>query len=181
MFKGGFSKQSKAQHIVELALFVPFVIIFIGAVTDIAFAINSNYKFNSSLYEAVNLMAVQNKHNVEEDETVNNIREYTQILMHERHTPYFNNVEVRLVQAGNLAFLVGEYTFTAGFTLLNTFYDFIPSGYNFTTVIPINSAVIKNNPYNIEDDELTQRMERYYEQLASAPAEEESSAEGVEE
>ena len=64
------SKFKKAQHIVEFALIAPFIIFFFGVILEIALIVHTNYKFTASLYEAISFMALNNKINIEKEETV---------------------------------------------------------------------------------------------------------------
>lgn len=139
----------KAQHIVELALLAPFIIIFIGVIAEIAIIISANYKFNSSLYEAVNLMALTNKINTEKTETVENIKEYSKILLRERKVPYGNTLELKLTETDNIDFLIGTYRYSAAFTPFNSKGEFTPDYYTFLTIIPVNSAILRKNSFNI--------------------------------
>ncbi len=142
-------KHKKAQHIIELALLAPFIIFFIGIVAEIAIIINANYKFNSSLYEAINLMALTNKINIEKEETVKNIKEYAKILLKQRRVPYVNSLELKLTETDNIDFLIGTYQYRATFTPFNSKGEFTPDYYGFLTIIPVNSAILRKNSFNI--------------------------------
>lgn len=146
------SKFKKAQHLVELALIAPFVIIFIGLISEIAVVVHTNYKFNASIYEAVSSTALINKINTEKSETIKTIEEITKILLKGRMAPYKDSVKIKLVESENIDFLIGEYTYTSTFTILNTFKDFTPSSYKFLTVIPVNNAILRNNSFDIKDE-----------------------------
>lgn len=174
-------KLKKAQHIVELALLAPFIMLFVGIVYQIAITIHTNYKFNSSLYEAISFIALTNKIVPESDlnenpvelknETVRDIQRYAQILLQERHAPYKNSLELKLVNSGDVDFLIGMYRYTSTFKIFNGIEDFNPENYNYLTVIPVNSAILKRNSYNISDD----FFENAYE---IAPYKEETEEEG---
>lgn len=146
------SKFKKAQHLVELALIAPFVIIFIGLISEIAVVVHTNYKFNSSIYEAISSVSVINKINTEKEETIDTIEEITKILLKGRMAPYKDSVKIKLVETKDIDFLIGEYTYTSTFTILNSFKDFTPSSYKFLTVIPVNSSILRNNSFNIKDE-----------------------------
>lgn len=146
------SKFKKAQHLVEMALITPFVIIFIGLITEIAVVVHTNYKFNSSIYEAISSTALINKINTTKEETIETIEEITKIFLRGRLAPYKDSVKVKLVETGNIDLIIGEYTYTSTFTVLNSFKDFTPSSYKFLTVIPVNSAILRNNSFDIKDD-----------------------------
>ncbi len=141
----------KAQHTIELTLIIPFIILFIGIIFEIALVIHTNYKFNSALYEAISLMALTDKINTSKEESVNNTKEYAKILLNQRLAPYSNSLDVKLIETGDLDFLIGTYKYTSTFTILNTFREFTIGTYDFLTIIPINSAVFRKNSYNIEN------------------------------
>ena len=145
------SKLKKAQHIVELALLAPFIMFFIGIVYQIAITIHTNYKFNASLYEAVSFISFTNKINSTTEETVENIEKYAKILLKERHAPYENSLEVKLTNTGDIDFLIGFYRYTSTFTIFNGLDNFNPQNYNYLTIIPINSAILRKNSFEIPD------------------------------
>lgn len=155
-------KFKKAQHIVELALLAPFVMFFVGIVYQIAITIHTNYKFNSSLYEAISFIALTNKITPETDldkdpvelknETVNDIKRYAIILLNERHAPARDSLELKLVSAGDIDFLIGMYRYTSTFKIFNGIDNFNPGSYNYLTIIPINSAILRKNSYDISNN-----------------------------
>lgn len=145
------SKLKKAQHIVELALLAPFIMFFIGIVYQIAITIHTNYKFNASLYEAVSFISFTNKINSTAEETVENIEKYAKILLKERHAPYENSLEVKLTNTGDIDFLIGFYRYTSTFTIFNGLDNFNPQNYNYLTIIPISSAILRKNSFEIPD------------------------------
>ena len=136
----------------ELALLAPFIIIFIGFAAEIAMVINANYKFNSSVYESISLMALANKINIEKEDTVSDIKEYTRMLLKEKRAPYAGSLEIGLVETDDIDFLIGTYKYKSTFTIFNAVKDFTLSTYNFLTVIPLNSAILRKNSFNIDDD-----------------------------
>ncbi len=156
------SKFKKAQHIVEFALIAPFIIFFLGVVLEIALIVHTNYRFNASLYEAVSFMALNNKINVEKEETVKNIKEYAKILLKHRFAPYKNSLDTELVQAGDIDFIIGKYKYTSTFTIFNYMTGFEPDSYNFLTIIPVNSAVLRKNSFDLSDGNVEKLMDIYY-------------------
>jgi len=155
-------KLKKAQHIVEFTLIAPFIIFFIGVVFEIALIVHTNYRFNASLYEAVSLLALNNKINVEKEDTIENIKEYTRILLEHRFAPYRNSLNAELVQAGDVDFIIGEYRYTSTFTLFNYMTSYEPDSYNFLTIIPVNSAVLRKNSFDLSDEILEKLTDIYY-------------------
>lgn len=155
-------KLKKAQHIVEFTLIAPFIIFFIGVVFEIALIVHTNYRFNASLYEAVSLLALNNKINVEKEDTIENIKEYTRILLEHRFAPYRNSLNAELVQAGDVDFIIGEYRYTSTFTLFNYMTGYEPDSYNFLTIIPVNSAVLRKNSFDLSDETLEKLTDIYY-------------------
>ena len=135
----------------ELALLAPFIMFFIGIVYQIAITIHTNYKFNASLYEAVSFISFTNKINSTTEETVENIEKYAKILLKERHAPYENSLEVKLTNTGDIDFLIGFYRYTSTFTIFNGLDNFNPQNYNYLTIIPINSAILRKNSFEIPD------------------------------
>ncbi len=135
----------------ELALLAPFIMFFIGIVYQIAITIHTNYKFNASLYEAVSFISFTNKINSTAEETVENIEKYAKILLKERHAPYENSLEVKLTNTGDIDFLIGFYRYTSTFTIFNGLDNFNPQNYNYLTIIPINSAILRKNSFEIPD------------------------------
>ncbi len=154
-------KLKKAQHIVELALIAPFIMFFIGIAYQLTVIIQTHYKFNASLYEAVSFMASKNKI-VKETElglteeqlkqkTVNNIRQYAQILLNERRAGG-NSLNIKLLNTGDIDFLIGTYKFTSTFSLLQNMANPNPESFNYLSIIPVNSAVLKKNSFEIQNE-----------------------------
>lgn len=142
-------KRKKAQHIVELVLLAPFIMFFIGIVYQIAITIHTNYKFNASLYEAISFMALTNKINSTKEETLQNIEKYAKILLKERHTPYENSLKTELISTGDIDFIIGFYKYTSTFKIFNHLDNFNPQAYNYLTIIPVNSAILRKNSFEI--------------------------------
>lgn len=155
-------KLKKAQHIVEFTLIAPFIIFFMGIVLEIALIVHTNYRFSASLYEAVSFMALNNKINVTKEETVENIGEYTKILLKHRFAPYKNSLDIELVQAGDIDFIIGKYRYTSTFTLFNYMTGFEPDSYNFLTIIPVNSAILRKNSFDLSGETLNKLTDIYY-------------------
>lgn len=155
-------KLKKAQHIVELALLAPFIMFFIGIVYQIAITVHTNYKFNASLYEAISFMALKNKIVKEEDlnltplelkeKTAEDIKQYAEILLGERYAPNRDSLEIKLINSGDIDLLIGLYRYTSTFKIFNGLNNFNPENYNYLTVIPVNSAILRQNSFEISDD-----------------------------
>lgn len=156
------SKFKKAQHIVEFALIAPFIIFFIGAAFEVALIVHTNYKFTASLHEAVSFMALNNKINVSKEDTVQNIKEYAKILLKHRFVPYKDTLDAELVQAGDLDFIIGKYRYTSTFTLFNHMTGYEPDAYNFLAIIPVNSAILRKNSFDLSSDAMENLMNIYY-------------------
>ncbi len=156
------SKLKKAQHIVELALLAPFIMFFIGIVYQIAITVHTNYKFNASLHEAISFMALKNKIVKEEDlnltplelkeKTAEDIKQYAEILLGERYAPNKDSLEIKLINSGDIDLLIGLYRYTSTFKIFNGLNNFNPENYNYLTVIPVNSAILRQNSFEIPDD-----------------------------
>ena len=163
-------KFKKAQHIVEFALIAPFIIFFFGVILEIALIVHTNYKFTASLYEAISFMALNNKINIEKEETVENIKEYAKILLKHRFAPYKDSLDIELVQAGDVDFLIGKYRYTSTFTIFNNMAGFEPDSYNFLSVIPVNSAILRKNSFDLSDETLEKMMQGYYNGSGGEPS-----------
>lgn len=138
----------KAQHIVEIVLIAPFIILIIGIIAEFAIIINTNYKFNSAVYKAINFNALQDKIDIPKEQTLENIKETAKIFLGQSSAPYKNSIQIKIIETDDIDFLIAAYKYTSIFTILN------PKGstYNFSTVIPLNSAILKKNSFNIEND-----------------------------
>lgn len=155
-------KLKKAQHIVELALLAPFIMFFIGVVYQIAITVHTNYKFNASLHETISFMALKNKIAKEEDltltplelkeKTAEDIKQYAEILLGERYAPNKDSLEIKLVNSGDIDLLIGLYRYTSTFKIFNGLENFNPVDYNYMTIIPVNSAILRQNSFEIPDE-----------------------------
>ena len=66
------------------------------------------------------------------------------------------------MQAGDIDFIIGKYRYTSTFTLFNYMTGFEPDSYNFLTIIPVNSAILRKNSFDLSDETIEKLTDIYY-------------------
>ena len=74
------------------------------------------------------------------------------------------------MQAGDVDFLIGKYRYTSTFTIFNNMAGFEPDSYNFLSVIPVNSAILRKNSFDLSDETLEKMMQGYYNGSGGEPS-----------
>ena len=154
---------SKAQHLVELVLFFPFLVGIIGILTEISYGLYTGIEFNSALNNAVSTVATSEKN--EENSTKNQIEdeivENTKKILNSRKIPYSDSLKVETLEFGDFYVIIGTYSYSYAFKLVNLFFNTIPEKFHFKNVVVTNKALFLPNSYNIYENDLVSNFNNY--------------------
>lgn len=155
--------RSKAQHLVELVLFFPFLIGIIGLLTEIAYGLNTGIELNSALNRAVGIVSSVQRtaSNASEDDIRNEIYTNARSIMIARNVPYVDTLAVETLDTDGFLVTIGTYNYTYAFVLVNMFFSAIPEKFYFKSVVISNKALFAPNSYTIDDASLTKTLNNY--------------------
>ena len=155
-------KHSKAQHLVELVLFFPFLIGIIGLLTEIAYGLNTGIELNSALNRAVGIVSsVQREKNADLTDIENEIYQNTYNILVARRVPYADTLKVDTLEADDFIVSIATYNYTYAFQLVNLFFDAVPEKFYFKSIALTNKALFAPNSYDIQNNTLTDEFNTY--------------------
>lgn len=155
-------KHSKAQHLVELVLFFPFLIGIIGLLTEIAYGLNTGIELNSALNRAVGLVSSVHREQIADQNTIRSeIQAETYNILVARKVPYANTLKVETLEVDDFLVSIATYNYTYAFKLVNMFFNAIPEKFYFKSITITNKSLFKPNSYNIKNTALTDEFSTY--------------------
>lgn len=153
-------KYSKAQHLVELVLFFPFLIGIIGILTEIAYGLNTGIELNSALDNAVSIVSSQEKNS---DFTIEDakeeIKDNAQKVLNSRRIPYSDTLDIDILETQGFYVIIGSYTYKYTFKLVNLFFNAIPENFYFKNITAINKSLFMPNDFLIYDSDLNSDLD----------------------
>ncbi len=143
------NKRRKAQQIVEFILVAPFLIIFLGILTEYAYALSVNMTLTSTLKDATTNIYREISPSLTEDKILEIVKtKYIKSLENNNiPTKDENNITLTCVTSGKTTVFMGTYTYYSAFTLPNVFFHFLPEKFNFFVTAAVPSAYLKSNVY----------------------------------
>lgn len=155
-------KHSKAQHLVELVLFFPFLIGIIGLLTEIAYGLNTGIELNSALNRAIGIVSSAQKSNSTTQDTIREeIQNNTYDILVKRKVPYANTLKVETLEVDDFLVSIATYNYTYAFKLVNMFFSAVPEKFYFKSVSIANKSLFKPNSYDINNNSLTNDFSAY--------------------
>ncbi len=147
---------SKAQHLVELVLFFPFLVGIIGILTEVAYGLNTGIELNSALNNAVTIASKnqRSEENCSYDIIESEIYENTHKVLRARKVPYADTLKVQIFEMEGFYITIGTYEYTYAFKLVNLFFPAIPEKFYFKNIVITNKALFLPNDYEIYDNDL---------------------------
>ena len=140
-------KHSKAQHLVELVLFFPFLVGIIGILTEIGYGLSTSIELNSALNNAVSI--VSSKQRWADNAAKETIEDEI----------YDTTLEIQGFYVN-----IASYDYTYAFKLVNLFFNAIPEKFHFKSIVVTNKSLFLPNNYNVYDNDLGVDFEFYYAQ-----------------
>lgn len=147
----GKSKKLKAQQLVEFLLIAPFIVIFLGILTEYAYALNVNMTLCNGLKTVTSSVYSQIAPNTQTPSSItttvkNNFIQY----LADNNVPVTaeNNIQVGCAISGQTAVFMANYTYIPAFTLPNVYFKFLPEKFNFFATSAVPVAFLGNNNYS---------------------------------
>lgn len=146
-------KNKKAQQLVEFLLVAPFIVIFLGVLTEYAYALNCNLTLSQGLKQVTSTIYKEIVPNISEAAIRNYvISELTNYLQ-------TNNVPVGGAYALDVGYYPGasatknavfiaSYDYTPAFTLPNVFFHIMPEKFTFRATSSVPAAFLSSNAYD---------------------------------
>lgn len=142
-------KNRKAQQLVEFLLVAPFIVIFLGILTEYAYALNCNLTLAQGLKEVTSTVYRE----IVPDISQSAVRDYVKSEL----TNYLKNnnvpiggsyaLDVGYNIAGSNAVFVASYNYTPAFTLPNVFFHILPDKFTFMATSAVPAAFLSPNNY----------------------------------
>lgn len=143
------NSKKPAQQLVEFLLVAPFLIIFLGILTEYAYALNINLTLGQSLKTATTSIYHQIKPNMSDGDILTLVQSELKNYLKANNVPVTseNNLNVTSSESGSTSTFTATYTYTPAFTLPNIYFRFMPSKFNFTASAAVPSAFLQSNNY----------------------------------
>ncbi len=150
-------KHSKAQHLVELVLFFPFLVGIIGILTEVAYGLNTGIELNAALNNAMTIASYtqRTQENSSPQIIEEEIYENAHKILVSRKIPYADTLKIEMLETQGFYVAIGTYDYTYAFKLVNLFFSAIPEKFHFKSVAITNKSLFLPNDYTIYDSDLT--------------------------
>lgn len=151
-------KAKKSQQLIEFLLIAPFLIIFLGILTEYAYALNINMtltqglkEVTSSIYSEINPGSTAASI---ESQALSDLTTYLQ----NNNVPVNSENNLRLsytpISSQCTIFMAG-YIYYPAFSLPKMFFRILPDHFNFLATVPVPTAFLGTNNYNNSVDSTT--------------------------
>lgn len=158
----GKSKKIKAQQLVEFLLIAPFIVIFLGILTEYAYALNINMTLSDGLKNVTSSIYSQitpttQAQSQTQSSIVADVKTRFKQYLRENNVPVSseNNIQVGCAISGQTAVFMASYTYIPAFTLPNIYFKFLPEKFIFFTTAAVPIAFLQANNYKTGIDSTT--------------------------
>lgn len=157
-------KNRKAQQLVEFLLVAPFVVIFLGILTEYAYALNCNMTLTQGLKDVTSSIYKEIKPDMTTDDIRNLVKTDLETYIKANNVPvggdYVLDVGYNFVQlnpanpADTNSVFIASYTYTPAFTLPNAYFHILPDKFTFMATSSIPTTFLISNNYGSAFDSL---------------------------
>lgn len=145
-------KNKKAQQLVEFLLVAPFIVIFLGILTEYAYALNCNLTLTQGLKNVTASIYKEIVPNITPAQVRNLVKTDLQAYLQQNNVPvggdYAVDVAYNLDSSNANAVFVASYNYVPAFTLPNVFFHIMPDKFTFMATSSIPAAFLSSNSYN---------------------------------
>lgn len=143
-------RKKKAQQLVEFLLVAPLLIIFLGIVTEYAYALNINMTLTKALKTVTAELYSEIKPSMTKDDITDLVNTNLNHYLDDNNVPINseNKINAGYVECGTTAIFMARYTYITAFTLPNVFFKFLPDQFDFLATAAVPSALLAQNNYN---------------------------------
>jgi len=147
-------KFKKSQQLVEFLLVAPFMVIFLGLMTEYAYALNINLTLTQGLKTAASSIYREIKPGTTSASinslVLSNLTEY--LSANNAPTNAENALIVSYVTKGETTIFLAQYTYIPAFTLPNVYFKIMPNQFNFLATATVPTAFLNPNNYDTSID-----------------------------
>jgi hypothetical protein len=140
-------KKYKAQHIIEFVILFPFLIALFVLCMQLGNALALNFKFVNVLNQTINKVAFTSPTKAEIEQLV---REKLSLSKF----PDADNVSVEIVKVNEMDVIIGKYQYKTPLYSAKAIFESTPQDFISSAIIPVNEAILRDNTYNMTQDEL---------------------------
>lgn len=155
-------RKIKAQQLVEFLLIAPFIIIFLGILTEYAYALNINMTLSEGLKTVTSSIYSQIKPTTQaqsqtQSSIVATVKTSFKQYLRANNVPVSseNNIQIGCAIEGQTAVFMASYTYIPAFTLPNIYFKFLPEKFIFFTTAAVPVAFLEGNDYSTGIDSIT--------------------------
>lgn len=143
-------RRKKAQQLVEFLIVAPLLIIFLGIVTEYAYALNINMTLTKALKTVTAELYSQIKPSMTKDDITNLVNTNLINYLDSNNVPTNteNKINADYVKSGTTAIFMARYTYITAFTLPNVFFKFLPDQFDFFATAAVPKSLLESNNYN---------------------------------
>lgn len=144
-------KNRKAQQLVEFLLVAPFIVIFLGILTEYAYALNCNMTLTQGLKEVTASIYREIEPYMATNDIRNLVKSDLEAYLKNNNVPIGGNYDLDVgynIDANNTnAVFVASYNYVPAFTLPNIYFHILPDKFTFMATSSIPVAFLKPNNY----------------------------------
>lgn len=140
-------KRRFAQQLIEFLLVAPFIVIFLGLLTEYAYALNVNMTLTDGLKTATASIYSQIEPNMTADAIKTLVQDNLTSYLQANNVPTKgeNAITVGYATVGDNAVFIASYKYIPAFTLPNIYFHIMPDEFNFLATSLIPSAFLDGN------------------------------------
>lgn len=151
-------KSKNAQQLIEFLLIIPFMIVFLGILTEYAYAFNIYLTLTDGLKTSATTIYSQISPTLTQSNIDSIIKTNLSTYLSNNNVPLQteNNLTVSSVIIDNqTSIIMAKYTFIPSFTMINPFLIVLPQKFNFLATTSVPTAFLKSNNYTSGIDSVT--------------------------
>lgn len=145
-------KNRKAQQLVEFLLVAPFIVIFLGVLTEYAYALNCNLTLSQGLKQVTSTIYREIVPNISESTIKDYVKSELTNYLQTNNVPvggsYTLDIGYNLDSSKTNAVFVASYNYTPAFTLPNVFFHILPEKFTFMATSSVPTAFLSSNAYD---------------------------------
>lgn len=141
--------KKSAQQLVEFLLVAPFIVIFLGIVTEFTYALNTNYVLYHGLKVVTSSLYSKIKPNMNDDDITSVAYAQLSAFLNSNNLPSVgSNMSLNFTRSDKNAIFIATYKYRPVFTLPNVYFSIMPKNFNFSSTVVVPDAFLKANAYD---------------------------------
>ena len=146
-------KKKKAQQVVEFLLVAPLLMVFLGIMTEYAYALNINMTFTKGLKTVTAEIYREISPSMTASDIEANVKTNLTNYLAKNNVPIKseNNIKVGSMESGSTVIFMATYRYFPAFTLPNIWFKFLPDEFDFFATNAVPAAFLGGNNYDSTD------------------------------